>query len=89
MGEAMAVRVYLRIGRVAAAILSTHELVESVLIRRSVAAGEMSFGRSDIDLAVVIRDPPPTTRNVMRSAIAATRRTHSKPATFGGLGPAT
>jgi hypothetical protein len=50
----LATRVYLQIAHATAAILGTHELVESVLLRRSVAAGEVSFGRSDIDLALVI-----------------------------------
>lgn len=54
----LATRAYRQMARAAAAILDRHELVESVLVRRSVAAGEVSFGRSDIDLALVIGVEP-------------------------------
>jgi len=38
-----------------ARLLATSHAVESVLVHRSVATGEVSFGRSDIDLLLVIR----------------------------------
>jgi hypothetical protein len=37
--------------------------VESVYLRRSVAAGEVAFGRSDIDLAIVVRRPESDSRD--------------------------
>jgi len=58
----LSTRVYLQMARATAAVLGTHELVESVWVRRSVAAGEVSFGRSDIDLAVAIRSVPASSR---------------------------
>lgn len=57
-GPSPATRVYLGIARAAASVLGRDELVETVLVRRSVAAGEVVFGRSDIDLAMVLRDRP-------------------------------
>jgi predicted nucleotidyltransferase len=46
---------YRRIAKVAARLLGRSELVETVYIRRSVAAGEVVFGRSDIDLGIVVK----------------------------------
>jgi hypothetical protein len=51
-------RVYRQIGRLSARVLGSSPIVESVYIHRSVAADEASFGRSDIDLLVVVRQPP-------------------------------
>ena len=45
--------VYRAIARVAGAALGSFEFVESVFVRRSVATGEVSLGRSDIDLTIV------------------------------------
>jgi len=61
----LSTRLYLQMARAAAAVLGTHELVESVWVRRSVAAGEVSFGRSDIDLAVAIRSVPASSRELI------------------------
>jgi predicted nucleotidyltransferase len=50
-------RLYLFAARAAAAALIRHPLVDAVYVRRSVAAGEVSFGRSDIDLSAIVRRP--------------------------------
>lgn len=51
--------IYRQIGRLSARALGCSQIVKSVYIHRSVAADEASFGRSDIDLLVVVRQPPP------------------------------
>jgi len=51
----LATRLYLRAARAIAAILAHSEIVETIFVRRSVASGEVDFGRSDIDLSIVIR----------------------------------
>jgi hypothetical protein len=48
--------VYLALAGIAGRYLGRCEIVESVYVRRSLAAGEVSFGRSDIDLGIRIRD---------------------------------
>lgn len=48
---------YRAVARVVGAALGTLDFVESVYVRRTVATGEVWFGRSDIDLAVLIRSP--------------------------------
>ena len=48
---------YRSAARIAATVLARSPLVESVYARRSVAAGEVDFGRSDIDLGVFLRGP--------------------------------
>ncbi|MBI5280598.1 MAG: hypothetical protein HY858_02865 [Candidatus Solibacter usitatus] len=40
-----------------AMVLGSSEIVESVFVHRSVATGEIAFGRSDIDLVAVVRQP--------------------------------
>jgi hypothetical protein len=50
-------RVYRAVARLVGAALGSLDFVESVYVRRAVATGEVSFGRSDIDLSVVIRSP--------------------------------
>jgi predicted nucleotidyltransferase len=49
---------YRLIGRLAARRLGRLECVLGVYARRSVATGEVAFGRSDIDLHIVIRPSP-------------------------------
>jgi hypothetical protein len=49
--------VYRQLGRLSAQALGASKIVESVFIHRSVAAGEASFGQSDIDMLVVVRHP--------------------------------
>jgi len=41
-------------------VLVSNEIVQSILVRRSVAAGEVDFGRSDIDLTIVLKGPSET-----------------------------
>jgi len=48
---------YRGIARVLAQILGRHPAVRSVFVRRSVASGEASFGRSDIDFGIILRTP--------------------------------
>ena len=48
---------YRSLARLGAKALGTSPIVQSVLLHRSVAAGEVSFARSDIDLMVIIRKP--------------------------------
>lgn len=48
---------YRAAARVVAAALARSDLVRSVCVHRSVATGEITFGRSDIDLLVIIREP--------------------------------
>ncbi|MCP5117619.1 MAG: hypothetical protein GY953_42895, partial [bacterium] len=57
---------YRLIGRVAAKVLGTFDFVETVYARRSVAAGEVAFGRSDIDLQIVISKPMVTAAEAQR-----------------------
>jgi len=67
-----ATRAYLRAARLAAKVLGRSEIVESVWVRRSVAAGEVSFGRSDIDLGLAIR--PEAARDGEGAALLALYR---------------
>jgi len=50
-------RFYLLAARAISAVLARNEIVETIFVRRSVASGEVVFGRSDIDLSIVIRQP--------------------------------
>jgi hypothetical protein len=50
----IAVTVYRQAARLSAAILVSSPVVQSVALRRSAATGEVSFGRSDIDMLVVV-----------------------------------
>jgi predicted nucleotidyltransferase len=54
-GRRFALSSYRALGRSAARVLLDHPLVESVYARRGLAAGDISFGRSDIDLTLVVR----------------------------------
>ncbi len=51
--------VYRGVARLTGRVLGASRLVESVFVHRSVAAGEISFGKSDIDLVLVVRQPAP------------------------------
>lgn len=53
----LAATFYRQAAKVSARNLATSPVVESVLVHRSVATGEVSFGRSDIDLLLVIGQP--------------------------------
>jgi hypothetical protein len=52
----IAAGLYRQLARIGAARLYAGGLVESVMLRRSVATGEVRFPRSDIDLLVVLRE---------------------------------
>jgi predicted nucleotidyltransferase len=54
---------YRLLARGAASVLASSDIVRSVYARRSVAAGEVCFGRSDIDLGIVIREAEPPWRD--------------------------
>lgn len=54
MPQALATAIYRQVASVTARILAVSPIVESVLAHRSVATGEVSFGRSDIDLQIVV-----------------------------------
>lgn len=49
--------VYWIAARLSGTILNSSNLVESVFVHRSVATGEISFGHSDIDLVIIVRQP--------------------------------
>ena len=48
---------YRHIATAAGRSLARNEIVRSVLVRRSVSTGEVDFGRSDIDLTIVLSGP--------------------------------
>jgi hypothetical protein len=54
LSRGFATTVYRQAARLSARMLARSPIVESVLLHRSVATGEVDFGRSDIDLFVVI-----------------------------------
>jgi hypothetical protein len=61
-GERMsdwAVRFYRLAAKAVAQALIRHRIVESVYANRGVGRGEVSFGRSDIDLTIILRTPDP------------------------------
>jgi predicted nucleotidyltransferase len=49
--------VYSQAARFSARFLGLFPVVESVFVHRSVATGEVSFGHSDIDLLMIVRQP--------------------------------
>lgn len=55
----LATAMYRLAARITARFLASSDFVESVLIHRTVATGEVSFGRSDIDLNLVVRQEHP------------------------------
>jgi hypothetical protein len=57
----LAVQLYRLAARITGFALHRHEIVESVYANRGVGRGEVSFGRSDIDLSVITRTPDPVT----------------------------
>ena len=54
--QALANEVYLLAARGVAQVLGRHPIVRSVYLRRGAAAGEVRFGRSDIDLTIILHD---------------------------------
>ena len=59
LGNRFSVSSYRLAARMTAIPLQRHPIVESVYVARGVARGEVSFGRSDIDLRVIVRTPDP------------------------------
>jgi hypothetical protein len=59
MGNRFAIGSYRLAARATAIALQHHPIVESVYVGRSVGRGEVCFGRSDIDLHVIVRTPDP------------------------------
>jgi hypothetical protein len=63
--------------RLAAAVgwwLGRADGVETVYVRRSVASGEASFPRSDVDLGIVVRDASPAVVGGLAGRVARLRR---------------
>jgi hypothetical protein len=54
-----AVRIYRLAAIITGMALCRHKIVESVYANRGVGRGEVTFGRSDIDLTVIVRNPNP------------------------------
>lgn len=54
--QALANAAYLAVARRLAHAMGRYPIVRSVYVRRSLAAGEVAFGRSDIDLTLVLHD---------------------------------
>jgi hypothetical protein len=65
-GQALANTAYLASARGLARLIGQHRIVRSVYVRRSVAAGEVVFGKSDIDLTLVLHDPCATVEGARR-----------------------
>jgi hypothetical protein len=55
--QALANGIYRTAARATAKMLLRDEIVRGVYVHRSVAAGEVAFGRSDIDLMIILREP--------------------------------
>jgi len=55
--HAAALSLYRLAAKLSGVYLGGHQIAESVYVHRSVATGEVSFGRSDIDLLMVVRQP--------------------------------
>jgi len=59
----LAVGIYRLAAKAMGIALRRHEIVESVYANRGVGRGEVSFGRSDIDLSIILRTPDPHSGN--------------------------
>lgn len=64
--RSLATVLYRWLARILGRHLGKFEFVESVFVRRSVASGEVSFGRSDIDLTVIIDRPLLSEPDILR-----------------------
>ncbi len=53
----LAVLIYRLTAKIMGIALCRHEIVESVYVNRGVGRGEVAFGRSDIDLSLIVRTP--------------------------------
>ena len=56
-GNWLACGLYRGVAKLSGLFLASGGFVEGVFVHRSVAAGEVAFGRSDIDLVLVVRQP--------------------------------
>jgi hypothetical protein len=56
-----AVRIYRLAAKITGMALCRHEIIQSVYANRGVGRGEVTFGRSDIDLSAITRTPDPAT----------------------------
>jgi predicted nucleotidyltransferase len=56
LSQKIATAFYRQAARVSARMLFSSPIVESVVLHRSVATGEVDFGRSDIDMLIVVDD---------------------------------
>lgn len=59
LGNRFSVGSYRLAAKALAVALQRHPIIESVYVNRGVGRGEVSFGRSDIDLHLVVRTPNP------------------------------
>ena len=59
LGNRFSVSSYRLAAKAVAIALQGHPIVESVYVNRGVGRGEVSFGRSDIDLQLIVRTPDP------------------------------
>ena len=55
----LAVGIYRLAAKMMSVALGRHKIVESVYVNRGVGRGEVTFGRSDIDLSIILRTPDP------------------------------
>jgi predicted nucleotidyltransferase len=74
MARHLAAMAYRHAARASAAILASHPMVESVLLHRSAATGEVTFGRSDIDLLLVVDDRQAEDGGNLASLLGTLRR---------------
>jgi predicted nucleotidyltransferase len=56
LSQELATAFYRQAARLSARMLASSPIVESVLVHRSVATGEVFFGRSDIDMLMVVNE---------------------------------
>jgi predicted nucleotidyltransferase len=70
----LAASLYRQAARVSASLLASHDIVRSVLLHRSAATGEVSFGRSDIDLMLIVDERGAEDGNALASLLATLGR---------------
>ncbi len=78
-------RLYRAAARVAGRLLGSSELVESIYVHRSLAAGETTFAESDIDLAIITRRAvsEPGDIEALQSLLRRVRNLHFGSRVFG------
>jgi predicted nucleotidyltransferase len=70
----LATAIYRYVAKVSTKMLTASADVESILLHRSAATGEVSFGRSDIDLIIVITEEAAETGARMAALLEMVRR---------------